>query len=97
MNMVHPVSANFMMDLMQPGQRARMNALKQTANKLAWVAATFAGGYLIQETRVVVDGFTTVMLVTIGLYVAGSAMYWRFFRREPAAQWLPAADEPADR
>lgn len=95
MNMVHPVSANFMMEVARSRQRARINGLKQTANKLAWVVATAAGGRLIQEARLIVDGFTTVMFVTIVLYLAGGLMYWGFFRKEPAGRVVPPAVDPA--
>ncbi len=86
MNMIHPVSAHFAMTVVQPCQRARLNGLRQMANKCAWVAATALGGWLIKSAPLVVDGFTTTMLATIVLYVAGSALYWRFFRGEPAGR-----------
>jgi hypothetical protein len=35
------------------------------------------------------------MLITIVLYVAGSAMYWRFFGREPAGRVPTPEGEPA--
>lgn len=95
MNMVHPVSANFMMDVARSRQRVRINGLKQTANKLAWVVATSAGGVLIHEVPLLVDGFTTVMFVTIFLYVAGGLLYWLFFRREPAGRVVPPAVDSA--
>ena len=30
--------------------------------------------------------FTTTMLATIVLYAAGSFLYWKFFREEPAGR-----------
>ncbi len=94
MNMVHPVSTNFMMEVMNPGQRARMSGLRQTANKLAWVVATWAGGRMIEHAPFMLDGFTTVMLVTIVFYVAGSALYWRFLRGEAEGRVIPPGAEP---
>jgi hypothetical protein len=35
MNRIHPVGANFTMDVVHPRQRARANGLKQLASKLA--------------------------------------------------------------
>jgi MFS family permease len=93
MNMVHPVSANFMMEAIPPRQRARMNGMKQTSNKAAWVLATVTGGYVIKEVPFVRDGFTTVMLVTIALYILGSLMYWRFFRGERPSSTPAGAPE----
>ncbi len=101
MNMVHPVGSNFAMEVVRPGQRARVNGLKQLANKLSWVVATGVGGWAIDRVgewknrHGLVDGFTLTMLVTIVLYVIGSAMYWRFFSKEPAGR-VPAPEaEPA--
>lgn len=94
MNMIHPVGSHFAMEVVHPRQRARVNGLKQAANKLSWVAANSAGGLLVAQGALwsfAVDGFTTTMLVTIVLYVAGSAMYWRFFAREPAGR-VPAPE-----
>ncbi len=85
MNMVHPVGANFSMEVVNPGQRARVNGLKQAANKIAWVISNSLGGVLIARTSILGrDGFATTMFITIGLYIVGSAMYWRFFAKEPA-------------
>jgi MFS family permease len=94
MNMVHPVSSNFAMAVVHPRHRARLNGMKYTTNKVAWVIATGLGGYLIERTRFIVDGFATTMFVTMGLYVIGSALYWRFFRRESAGRVLAPEAEP---
>ncbi len=96
MNMVHPVGAHFAMEVARPGQRARVNGLRQAANKSSWVAANFAGGELIRHAPFVVDGFTTTMLATIALYVVGSAMYWKFFAGVAAGRGVPAPEaEPS--
>jgi len=94
MNMIHPVSAHFAMTVVHPRQRARLNGLRQMSNKCAWIAAAALGGLLIKSAPLVVDGFTTVMLATIVLYVIGSALYWRFFRGEPAGRVMAPASEP---
>lgn len=96
MNMVHPVGAHFAMEAVRPRQRARVNGLKQAANKSSWVAANFAGGEIIRHVPFVLDGFTTAMLLTIALYVAGSAMYWGFFGGVAEGRSVPAPEgEPA--
>jgi hypothetical protein len=94
MNMIHPVSAHFAMTVVRPCQRARLNGLRQMSNKCAWVVATALGGWLIKSAPLVVDGFTTTMFATIVLYVAGSALYWRFFGKEPAGRVLAPSPEP---
>ncbi len=82
MNMVHPVSTNFIMERAPARQRARFNGLKRASWYLSIVVASAAGGWLIDNTTLIVDGFTTVMAFTIGLYLAGSVLYWVLFRRE---------------
>lgn len=91
MNMVHPVGSHFAMEVIHPRQRARINGVKQAGNKVAWAVSNSLGGLLIAQGALLpflVDGFSTVMAVTIALYAAGSAMYWGFFGR--AAQEPPA-------
>lgn len=95
MNMVHPVGAHFAMEVVHPRQRARVNGLKQAANKSSWVVSNFAGGEMIRHAPLLVDGFTTTMLCTIVLYVVGSAMYGRFFARAPAGKVLAPEGEPS--
>jgi MFS family permease len=94
MNMVHPVGSHFAMEVIHPRERVRVNGLKQAANKLAWVIANAAGGWMIAHTRLVRDGFATTMMTTIGLYVVGSAMYWKFFSDLPAGQAPVPEAEP---
>jgi MFS family permease len=86
MNMVHPVGSHFAMEVIRPRQRARVNGAKQAANKVAWAVSNLLGGYLIAGgalAPVLIDGFSTVMILTIAAYAAGSAMYWSFFGRAP--------------
>jgi MFS family permease len=82
MNMVHPVGAHFAMEVIRPRQRARVNGAKQAANKVAWAVSNSLGGLLIAQGALwpfLIDGFSTVMAVTVVFYAVGSAMYWRFF------------------
>jgi MFS family permease len=81
MNMVHPVSDYFLMETANPRQRARINGVKQMFRRAAWIVATPASGFVIEHFPIGVDGFTTAMLATIAFYLAGTALYWAFFRR----------------
>lgn len=100
MNMVHPVAANFMMGVASPRQRVRLNAVKQLANKIAWVIATWSGGRIVTAAAgwggasFLVDGFTAVMLVTVGFYVAGAAVYGAFFRSSSAGKGTASVPVP---
>ena len=75
-------------------QQLYVNGLKQAANKIAWVAANAVGGWMIAHTKVVTDGFATTMFATIGLYIVGSALYWKFFAGLPAGQAPVPEAEP---
>lgn len=83
MNMAQPVSSNFAMEILPPHQRTLTNGIKAMCWNGAWVVSTIAGGWLIDHARFVRDGYTVAMLITIGLYLTGSAIYWFTFR--PAA------------
>jgi predicted MFS family arabinose efflux permease len=95
MNMAHPVASNFAMEVVPEGQRALTNALKQVSWNGAWALSTSLGGWMIEHTRFVRDGFTVAMLTTISLYVVGSSVYWMFWRR--SAAMAPAFAEPQAR
>jgi MFS family permease len=93
MNMVNPVGSHFAMEVIHPRQRARVNGVKQAANKVAWAVSNSLGGVLIAGgalAPVLVDGFSTVMFLTIAVYAVGSAMYWGFFGRSPGVPAPPA-------
>ena len=95
MNMVHPVGSHFAMEVVHPRQRARVNGLKQAANKVSWVVANSLGGVLIVSPPLFGrDGFATTMGITIVLYIVGSALYWRFFSKEPAGRVAAPEVEP---
>jgi MFS family permease len=82
MNMVHPVTANFMMEVVRPDQRVRINAAKHMSRRGAWVGANWISGLTIAHAPFIVDGFTTVMLMTITLYLFGCGMFYGFFHRQ---------------
>lgn len=92
MNMVQPVSDHFLMEAAHPRQRARLNGIKQMCRRIAWIVAPTASGLLITHASFVVDGFTTVMLVTIVFYLAGASMYWSFFRGSDKKSPAPSVE-----
>jgi MFS family permease len=99
MNMVHPVGSHFAMEVIRPAQRARVNGTKQAANKIAWAVANSMGGLLIAQGALapaLIDGFSTVMAVTIVCYAAGSALYWAFFRNVRAGAAPDVEPPPGD-
>jgi predicted MFS family arabinose efflux permease len=79
MNMAGPVNSHFAMEVVSPHKRALTNGLRETSWNLTFLLGTFAGGWII-HARVVGDGFTATMLMTIGLYVAGTAIFYGFWR-----------------
>jgi len=84
MNMAMPVAANFAMEVVPSDQRALTSGLRELTWDGAWLVSTSLGGWMIQHTRLVHDGYTVTMLVTIGLYVAGSGAFWMLWRKSPA-------------
>ena len=74
MNMNHPISSNFAMEVVEPDQHAFTNALLSLSWSLSWMFSTRAGGWLIEG-----HGFTLPMLVTVTLYFISSLFYLVFF------------------
>lgn len=96
MNMAHPVNTSFAMDAAPPGQRVRVNAFREVSWSAMWVVATSLGGWMIQHTRIVRDGYETCMAVTIVLYVTASLLFRRFWMTvTPSATSTPTTAGPA--
>jgi MFS family permease len=95
MNMVQPVSDHFIMEVSNPRQRARLNGGKQMCRRLSWIVAPAVSGLIIEHAGFVVDGFTTVMLATIALYLTATSLYWVFFRGHRAG--VPSGPVAAER
>ncbi len=93
MNMANPVMANFTMEVMPEDQRALTHAFRDISWGAAWLAGTSSGGWIIERLPVGRDGFTTAMLATIVLYVAGSLMYWISWKDSPAMPPQPGDAE----
>ena len=83
MNMAGPVASNFAMEVVPARQRALTNGIKTIAWNGAWAVSTSAGGWMMSHTSFVRDGFTVMMLITIGLYLVGSLVYYAFWRNAP--------------
>jgi MFS family permease len=83
MNMAGPVASNFAMEVVPARQRALTNGIKTVAWNGAWAVSTSVGGWMMSHTRFVRDGFTVMMLLTIGLYLVGSLVYFCFWRNAP--------------
>jgi MFS family permease len=81
MNMAGPVASNFAMESVPARQRALTNGLREVSWNTSWMLATALGGWMIQHPLFGRDGYTSSMLATITLYVAGSALFWAFWRR----------------
>jgi len=99
MNMAGPVNAQFAMEVVPAHQRAVTNGLREISWNGTFLLGTSAGGWVIEKARLFRDGYTTTMLATILLYVAGSAIFFGFWRRSAAlkpASALPTPVEPAE-
>ncbi len=75
MNMNHPVSSAFSMEIVPENQQATTNSLRMLAWNLSWMCMTPLGGWLIER-----HGFKPNMIGTMGFYLLAAALFWRFFR-----------------
>ncbi len=98
MNMAGPVNAQFAMEVVPAHHRALTNGLREIAWNGTFLLGTSAGGWIIENARLLGDGYTLTMLCTIALYLAGSAIFWTFWRRSPVLnpRAAPAPLEPAE-
>jgi MFS family permease len=98
MNMAGPVNAQFAMEVVSADQRALTNGLREISWNGTFLLGTSAGGWIIENVRLWGDGYTLTMLCTIALYIAGSALFWSFWRRSPVLnpRAAPAPLEPAE-
>lgn len=74
MNMNHPISQNFAMEMVPSDQQTVTNSLRMLGWNGSWMISTQVGGWLIQR-----HGFTPPMCITITLYAIAAAMFWGFF------------------
>ena len=97
MNMAGPVNSQFAMEVVPAHKRALTNGLREIGWNGAFLVGTTAGGWMISR-RLLRDGYTATMLATIALYIAGSVLFYVFWRKSTALK--PAAEaavaEPAE-
>ncbi len=74
MNMSVPISANFEMELVKPGEQAFTNAVSMLAWNGAWTISASLGGAIIEKYS-----FAYSFYVTIILYLVSAISYYLFF------------------
>jgi predicted MFS family arabinose efflux permease len=77
MNMGQPIATNFAMEKVREKEQALTNALLMLSWTGSWAITTNLGGRLIKAYA-----FTPPLLITIGLYVLSSILYYIFFSSE---------------
>ncbi|MFQ6031450.1 MAG: MFS transporter [Candidatus Zixiibacteriota bacterium] len=77
MNMSHPISSNFAMEKVKEKEQALTNALLMLSWTGSWAVSANLGGRLIKAYS-----FTPPLLITVGLYVISSVLYYLFFSSE---------------
>ena len=75
MNMNHPVSNAFSMEIVPPDQQATTNSVRMLSWSISWMVTTPLGGWMIERY-----GFTPNMVGTMGLYLVSCGLFWGFFR-----------------
>lgn len=77
MNMGQPISTNFAMEKVKEKEHALANALLMLSWTASWAASANLGGRLIKAYS-----FTPPLLITVGLYIISSVLYYLFFSSE---------------
>jgi MFS family permease len=77
MNMSQPISTNFAMEKVKEKEHALANALLMLSWTASWAASANLGGRLIKAYS-----FTPPLLITVGLYIISSVLYYLFFSSE---------------
>jgi MFS family permease len=77
MNMGQPISTNFAMEKVKEKEHALANALLMLSWTGSWAASANIGGRLIKAYS-----FTPPLLITVGLYIISSVLYYLFFSSE---------------
>ena len=75
MNMGYPIGTNFGMEMVDKSEQAFVNALFMFGWNSSWMISTIIGGKLIEN-----HGYTLPLMITVGLYIASSVLYYLFFR-----------------
>ena len=79
MNMAGPVNAQFAMEVVPAHTRALTSGLREISWNGTFLLGTSAGGWAI-DAKLLGDGYTATMLATIALYLAGSVVFYAFWR-----------------
>jgi MFS family permease len=74
MNMSQPISTNFAMEKVKEKEHALANALLMLSWTASWAVSANLGGRLIKAYS-----FTPPLLITVGLYIISSVLYYLFF------------------
>jgi predicted MFS family arabinose efflux permease len=74
MNMSQPISTNFAMEKVKEKEHTLVNAFLMFAWNVSWAVSANLGGRLIKAYS-----FTPPLLITVGLYVISSVLYYLFF------------------
>jgi MFS family permease len=77
MNMSQPISTNFAMEKVKEKEQALANALLMLSWTGSWAVSANLGGRLIKAYS-----FTPPLLITVGLYIISSVLYYLFFSSE---------------
>jgi len=77
MNMGQPIATNFAMEKVKEKEQALANALLMLSWTGSWAVSANLGGRLIKAYS-----FTPPLLITVGLYVFSSILYYLFFSSE---------------
>ncbi len=76
MNLGQPIGSNFSMEMVGKSEHALVNALLMLAWTSSWMFSTAIGGRLIEGY-----GYTLPLMITVGLYLLSSILYYIFFRK----------------
>jgi MFS family permease len=94
MNLGVPIANNYVMERVGSADRALANSWQMLAWTLSWALMAGMGGWMIERW-----GFELPLLISSGLYVAASIIYFKFFGDEeiyagkPVASTLQAGEE----
>ena len=75
MNMGGPIGTNFGMEMVQKSEQPFVNALLMFGWNSSWMISTIIGGMLIEK-----HGYTLPLMITVGLYMVSSILYYIFFK-----------------
>jgi len=75
MNLGQPIGTNFGMEVVDESEQAFVNALFMFGWNSSWMVSTVVGGRLIEAY-----GYTLPLMITAGLYMLSSILYYIFFR-----------------